>query len=123
MYYPEFMIFSKWSIIAMILSIIGGVLIYIFFLKQKNDKLSPLLKLLKNFLDFNKMIIEDILKIIYLISTIFIILISFNFIAHNFGMFFLFLILGPIFIRLIYELILIIINIWKNTNEIKEKMK
>ncbi len=115
---------NTWPIVALILSIVGGVLIYIFFLTpKKEDKLSPFLKWLKDFLNFDKMMIETILKVVYLISTIFVILTSFSFIAYDFGLFFLCLILGPIFIRLVYELILIIICIWKNTTAINKKMK
>lgn len=126
MYYAESVgtSFGNWSITALILSIIGGVLIYIFFLSQKeNIKLSPFLKWLKDFLNFDKMMIETILKVVYLISTIFIILISFSFIAYDFSLFFLTLILGPTLIRLVYELILINICIWKNTTAINKKMK
>ena len=126
MYYAETInsSFRTWPIITLILSIISGVLVYIFFLSSKKEnKLSPLLKYLKDFLNFDKMVIETILKIVYLISTIFVILTSFNFIAYDFGLFFLNLILGPIFIRLVYELILINICIWKNTTAINKKMK
>lgn len=126
MYYAETInsSFRTWPIITLILSIISGVLVYIFFLSpKKENKLSPLLKYLKDFLNFDKMVIETILKIVYLISTIFVILTSFNFIAYDFGLFFLNLILGPIFIRLVYELILINICIWKNTTAINKKMK
>lgn len=126
MYYAETInsSFRNWPIITLILSIISGVLVYIFFLSpKKENNLSPLLKCLKDFLNFDKMMIETILKIVYLISTIFVILTSFNFIAYDFGLFFLTLILGPIFIRLFYELILINICIWKNTTDINKKMK
>lgn len=126
MYYAETInsSFRTLPIITLILSIISGVLVYIFFLSpKKENKLSPLLKYLKDFLNFDKMVIETILKIVYLISTIFVILTSFNFIAYDFGLFFLNLILAPIFIRLVYELILINICIWKNTTAINKKMK
>lgn len=113
-----------WFTISMILSVIGGILIYIFFLSSKKEiKLSLPLKWLKEFLNFDKFIIEVILKIGYLISTLFIILFSLRFIAYDFGIFFLTLVLGIIFIRTIYELILIIIGIWKNTSAINKKIK
>ena len=69
------------------------------------------------------MLIEVILKVVYLIITIFVILLSFGFIAKDFGAFFLTLIFGPIIIRIIYELILIQICIWKNTTSINQKLK
>lgn len=133
MYYGDYMeyaepsmssSFGTWPIIALLLSIIGGILIYIFFLNnKKNMNLSPFLKWLKDFLNFDKMMIEVILKVVYLICTIFVILTSFSFISYDFGIFFLYLVLGPIITRLIYELILISICIWKNTTDINKKMK
>ena len=126
MYYtnPIGLNFATWPVIALVLSIIGGILVYIFFVSpKKENKLSSLFNWVKEFLNFDKMMIEVILKVVYLISTIFVILTSFNFIAYDFGLFFLTLILGPIFIRLFYELILINICIWKNTTDINKKMK
>lgn len=115
---------GSWPIISFILSVIGGILVYIFFLNTKKEqKLSPFLKWLKSFLNFDKMMIEVILKVVYLVCTIFVILSSFSYMAHDFGLFFLYLVLGPVFIRLIYELILITICIWKNTTEINKKIK
>lgn len=115
---------GTWPVIALILSIVGGILVYIFFLTPKKEpKLTPFLKWLKDFLNFDKMMIEVILKVVYLICTIYVILSSFSFIAYDFGMFFLYLVLGPIIVRLFYELILITVCIWKNTTAINKKMK
>ncbi len=111
--------YAVWSIIALILAIIGGVLAYFLFIKG-NFKLSDNLKKLRNLLDFKVMLIEPILKVLYLISTIFIILMSFNLIAVNFLSFLLTLILGPVIIRIIYEGMLILVMIWKNTKNISE---
>ena len=111
--------YAVWSIIALILAIIGGVLTYLLFIKG-NFKLSDNLKKLRNLLDFKVMLIEPILKVLYLISTIFIILMSFNLIAVNFLSFLLTLILGPVIIRIIYEGMLILVMIWKNTKNISE---
>ena len=111
--------YAVWSIIALILAIIGGVLAYFLFIKG-NFKLSDNLKKLRNLLDFKVMLIEPILKVLYLISTIFIILMSFNLIAVNFLSFLLTLILGPVIIRIAYEGMLILVMIWKNTKAISE---
>lgn len=111
--------YAVWSIVALILAVIGGVLAYFLFVKG-NLKLSDKLKKLKNLLDFKVMLIEPILKILYLISTIFVILISFNLISVNFISFLLTLILGPVVIRIAYEGMLILVMIWKNTKSISE---
>ena len=111
-----------WTIVALILSIIGGILVYFLFIKT-NNKLSDNLKKLRDLLDFRIMLIEPILKIVYLIGTIFIILFSFNFITINFISFLLMLIIGPVIIRIAYEAALILVMIWKNTKIISDNTK
>ena len=111
-----------WTIVAFILSIIGGILVYFLFIKT-NNKLSDNLKKLRDLLDFRIMLIEPILKIVYLIGTIFIILFSFNFITINFISFLLTLIIGPVIIRIVYEAALILVMIWKNTKIISDNTK
>lgn len=111
-----------WTIVALILSIIGGILVYFLFIKT-NNKLSDNLKKLRDLLDFRITLIEPILKIVYLIGTIFIILFSFNFITINFISFLLILIIGPVIIRIVYEAALILVMIWKNTKIISDNTK
>ena len=110
-----------WGIIASVLAVIGGILVYFLFIKKDNKGLSKKLVTLKELLDFRIMIIEPILKVLYLIGTIYIILFSFSFIGQSFLLFLIVLILGPITIRLVYEGFLIMIMIWKNTKEIAQK--
>ena len=119
---------AMWTVIALILAIIGGVLVYFLFVRGKDLKLSSGLQKLRDLLDFKIMLIEPILKILYLVITIFIILISFNFITTNFLAFLLTLILGPVIVRIIYEASLMLVMIWKNTkliadNTMKEKVE
>jgi len=111
-----------WTIVALILAIVGGILIYFLFIKSKSE-FSANLNKLRDLLDFKTMLIEPILKILYLILTIFIILISFNFIAVNFVAFLFCLILGPLVLRVIYETAMMTIMIWKNTKELNENVK
>lgn len=111
-----------WTGIAVILAIIAGILVYFMFVKD-NKPVSENLQKLKDFLDFKTMLIEPILKIVYITLTIFVILFSFSFIGINFVLFLLILILGPIGIRIGYELMMINIMIWKNTKEINESIK
>ena len=114
--------FFIWTIIAFIISIAAGILIYYLFLKDTKP-VSENVQKLKDILNFKTMIIEPILKIVYLITTIFIILYSFSFIAINFAVFLGLLILGPIVIRISYEIALILVMIWKNTKEINKNLK
>ena len=112
-----------WFIIAAILAIIGGILVYFLFVKSKTEPKNKFAKWLKDFLNFKIMWIESILKVVYYISTIFIMLFSFSFLtAGGYGVlfFFLCLILGPIVFRLLYEGSIMFIMIWRNTRDIAE---
>lgn len=115
-----------WMIIAAILAIVGGILIYFLFVKSKTDPKGKFLKWLKDFLAFKVMWIEPILKVVYYIATIYVILFSFSFLALG-GMgvlyFFLCLILGPVGVRLAYEMTMMFIMIWHNTRDIAEQTK
>lgn len=109
-----------WAILSIILAIIGGVLIYFLFIRRNDLKLSDGLNKLKDILDFKIMVIEPVLKILYLVITIYTVLMAFSFLPVNFLVFLLTLILGPIIIRIIYEAALMLIMIWKNTKIIAE---
>ena len=111
---------AVWTVIAFIIAIAAGIMIY-FMLVKDNKPVSEKLQKLKDLLDFKTMLIEPILKIVYIIATVFIILFSFGLISLNFVSFLMVLILGPIAIRIVYELMMINIMIWKNTKEIAQK--
>ena len=115
-----------WVIIALILSIIGGILLYFLFVKAKDDPKGKFAKWLKDFLSFKIMWIEPILKVVYYIGTIFTILFSFTFLAAGgYGIlpFFMCLILGPVVLRLAYEGTMMFIMIWRNTKDIADNTK
>ncbi len=113
---------AVWTVIAFIIAIAAGIMIYFMFVKD-NKPVSEKLQKLKDLLDFKTMLIEPILKIVYIIATVFIILFSFGLISLNFVSFLMVLILGPIAIRIVYELMMINIMIWKNTKEINNNIK
>ncbi|MBR3322333.1 hypothetical protein IKG05_01685 [Candidatus Saccharibacteria bacterium] len=115
--------FYIWTIIASILAIVGGVLVYCLFVRNKNQPKGKFAKWLKDFLSFKIMWLEPILKIIYYIATIAIVLISFGFLGYGGSgviMFFMTLIFGPILIRIVYEATMMFIMIWRNTRDIAE---
>ena len=112
-----------WLIVSLVLAIIGGVTVYFLFVKSDKKVENKNLEWIKNFLNFKKMLIEDLLKISYLILAIFITLYSFALIAVNFFGFVLVLTLGNLMLRLVYEASLVLIMIWKNTTEINKKLK
>ncbi len=116
-----------WGIIAIILAIVGGILVYFLFVKSKNQPKGKFGKWLKDFLSFKIMWIEPILKVVYYIATIFVILYSFSFLGLMglmggvaFLMFLACLILGPVIIRIAYEMTMMFIMIWRNTRDIAE---
>ncbi len=112
-----------WLLISLIIAIIGGIVVYFVFFKPDKELPNKFLNWCKEFFCFRKMLVEDMLKVIYTILAIFITLGSFSFITVNFVTFLLVLILGNILLRLGFELSLINIMIWKNTNDINKKLK
>ena len=117
---------SIWGIIALVLAIVGGILVYFLFVNAKTEPKGKFAKWLKDFLSFKIMWIEPILKVVYYVATIFTVLYSFTFLAlggYGFLMFLLCLVLGPIIIRIVYEATMMFIMIWRNTRDIAENTK
>ena len=112
-----------WVIISFIAALVGCFLIYFLFVNKNKKENNKTLAWIKSFLRFDKMLIETILKICYIFVTIFITLGSFALIGTSFVSFLMTLIFGNLLARIIYEASLIIIMIWKNTTEIKGKLK
>ncbi len=111
-----------WVIISAILALVGGILVYVLFLNKKNEnKFTGFVKWLYDFLSFKTLTIEMLLKVCYLITAIYLTLISFAFIGTSALLFFGILLLGNLFARIIYEGSLLVILIYKNTKEINEK--
>lgn len=111
-----------WAIVSIILSLAGGVLLYIFLLRG-NKKFNGAFGKIIDFFTFKKLLIEEILKASYITIALFITLYSFCFIGTDIIYFFKLLIGGHIILRLSYELVSIIVKIGKNTKEINEKIK
>ena len=119
-----------WLIIAAILAIIGGILVYFLFVKSKTEPKGKFAKWLKDFLALKIMWIEPIMKVVYYIATIFVILYSFTYFSMfnllggmAFLMFILTLVLGPVIVRILYEMTMMFIMIWRNTKDISDNTK
>ena len=112
-----------WAIASLVLAIIGCFLVYFLFVVKKENPKQSFWAWLKDFLSFKKMLIETILKIAYLFFAIYITLSSFALISYDFLYFVLYLVFGNIIARLLFEGMLILIMIWKNTSEINKKLK
>jgi len=112
-----------WTIIAFIVALAGCFVVYFLFVKKDIKSKSKFVLWLQDFLRFDKMLIEPIVKIAYIFSAIFITLWSFTFIGINFLSFLMLLIGGNVASRLVYEFSMILIMLWKNTNDINKKIK
>ena len=112
-----------WVIVSLVLAVIGGIVLYFTFLRKSNEgKYEGFLGWLYDFLTFKKMVIENILKILYLIMAIFITLSSFAMISSSFLSFIMYLVIGNLVVRILYEFSLVILIICRNTTDINKKM-
>lgn len=112
-----------WIIISAVLAVIGGIVLYFTFLKKSNnEKFTGFLGWMYDFLTFKKMLIENILKVLYLILASFITLSSFAVISQSFLGFLITLIGGNLVVRIAYEFFLVTLIICRNTTEINSKM-
>ena len=112
-----------WAVVASVLALVGGILVYFLFVKSKQEPKGKFVKWLKDFLAFKTMWLEPLVKILYYVATIEVILMSFAIIPQNFLAFLVMLILGPIVVRLVYELFMMLIMMWRNSQEIADNTK
>ena len=67
-----------WMIVSVILAIIGGIVLYfVVFTKQNEHKFTGTMAWIYDFFTFKKMLLETLLKILYIIVAIYITLSSF----------------------------------------------
>lgn len=112
---------AVWLIIAFVLSIIGGLVIYFTFMKEKNrGRFTGFAKWLYEFLHFRKITLEVVVKVTYVIFALMVTLGSFAVIGQNFVAFLLILIFGNLFLRISYEFAMLTIGIWRNTKDISD---
>ena len=114
---------GAWGIISLVVAIIGGFVLYFSYLSKANEgKFEGFKKWMYDFLSFKKMVIENILRVAYVILAIFITLSSFAFISDSFLYFILYLVVGNLVLRIMFEFSLITLIICRNTTEINSKM-
>lgn len=112
------------SIVALICAVIGSILIFVLFLRKDNEKkYTGFVKFLYDFLQFNKLCIDGILKFTYLFLAIFISVASFGLISSSFFGFLISLVVGNLVLRILYELTMLVILIHRNVRELNEKTK
>ncbi len=112
-----------WLAVSGVAAVAGAIALYFTFLKKKNDgKFTGFWGWMYDFLTFKKMLVEDILRVCYLITAIFITLGSFSLISNSFLSFVLMLVLGNIIARISYELTLVVLIICRNTTGMNDKL-
>ena len=113
-------------IICIVLAFAGGIVLYCTFLSKKNNgKFTGFLGWLYDTLSFNSLLLELLMKICYLILAGFITLYSIVLLftpGAGFLTFLLLLVFGNIAVRIIYEFMLIIVIICRNTSEINKRL-
>ena len=115
-----------WTILIFILAIAGGICLYIFVILPKKEIKNKFLNWMKQFLNFDQMLLEVILKVMYIISALFITVWPIALIFTSaVGIFaaMLTIVVGNVILRVSYEFMLILIMTWKNTSEINKKLK
>lgn len=121
--YNQAMGSSIWLIVAFILAVVGGIVLYFTFLSKKNEgKFTGFWGWMYDFLSFKKLLAENLLRVLYLIVALFVTLGSFAFISFSFFAFIIILVLGNVIARILYEFLLIRLLICRNTTEIKDKL-
>ena len=113
-----------WIIISILLAVIGGVFLFTnYFGKDKEGTYTGYKKKIYDFINFKITIIEPIFRVLYLIVAIAITLASFSYITTNFFEFIGTLVFGNIIARLTFELLLLVLKLFKDVSEIKDSLK
>ena len=119
----SFSVSEVWIIVSTLLAVIGGIFLYnTYFSKDKENTYTGFKKGLYDFVNFKFTIIEPIFRVLYLISAIAITLCSFSYLTVNFFTFIGILVFGNIIARLAFELLLLILKLFKDVSEINEKL-
>lgn len=114
---------SIWTIVSFLVAICGGIVLYFTFLNPHNAKnYTGTTKKIYEFLTFQSLSLEAILKICYLVVAIFITITSFSLISTSFVAFLMCLIIGNIVVRILFEGALLILMIYHKISEIHDKM-
>ena len=108
---------TNWMIVGFAVAIVAAVLLFFLFVNKKNAVKGVGGKI-KDFLAFKDMYIESLLKMFYIGSTVYIFFQAIATVVLGDVMgFFVELFLGPIIIRAIYELAMVLVKIWRNTEK------
>lgn len=110
--------------ILLILAVVLTVLAFIFIVPEnRREKLNAFGKFLHDTCNFNYLLIEKILQVLYIFLTVFAILMGLYTLVHNFWVGLALTIIMPIVIRLIYEFLMMAVLLLKHVSMIDNKLK
>ena len=110
--------------ILLILAVVLTVLAFIFIVPEnRREKLNAFGKFLHDTCNFNYLLIEKILQVLYIFLTVFAILMGLYTLVHNFWVGLALTIIMPIVIRLIYEFLMMAVLLLKHVIMIDNKLK
>lgn len=110
-------------IVALLLAIAGTVLSYIFIIpKNKARELNKFWRFVHDTFNFKTLLVEHIFKAMYVFLTIFMVAYGFCAMFVSFLGGILLMVLGPIAVRITYEMIMMFIILVKNTSDIRNKL-
>ena len=111
-----------WTIIALVLAFVGGITLYFTVFSKKNEgKYKGFMAVLYDLVHFRYFILDDLLRIFYIVSALAVTLLSFNFIGK--WQFLVMLLGGNLVLRLSYELMMLFINLCHDVRDINSKTK
>ncbi len=113
-------------IISVVLAIAATVVAYILIIPNyRREKLNGFFRWIHDLFNFKVLLLEHILKSLYILATFFVIIYSFChlFTGAGFIDFLVILIGGPVALRIVFEFIMLMIVLVRNTNDINKKLK
>lgn len=118
------------STVCLVLGVIGAVVLFFTFLSARNDgKFTGFLGWIYEFLNFRKLLLEAILRIIYMVLAVWLVLVGLIYIFMGFGNFgqnllggLAIAILGNVLLRISYEFVMLLVSICKNVSDINRKL-
>lgn len=117
---------TGFGIAAVVLALAATILLYVFvFPKSRANTLPKFFVFVRDFFGLKYLIIEKIAKFLYVFESLLIILLGFFMLFNGWTALYapFVMVLGPVVVRLIYELFMMIVLLVKNVMEINSKIK
>ena len=114
------------AVIILAVSLMVAILAFFLIVKVKNKPESSFMRKLHEYLNFRAIIIDDLIKFFYILSTVSLTITAFwmmfqkvNY-APLLGL--AVLVFGNLAVRVFYEFIMLLVGIWTNTTDIRNKV-